>query len=181
MNWNKGRVINLIIISMVVFVFNAVYFPIISTREEATEAPRITENNLDIDILVESQTNVLSGTIEDLKIIMNKKNQGNIVIKGIDLSYSDTDNHVIYRAKTSYDFTLQDRYEETIHLQIPETYQLDKVAETDIPLDCTLVIYYEDDGIEECIYTSLNMRVFDSFLEQENTERVFNNEPVAIT
>lgn len=177
--WMQGY--NLIIISLIVFLFSTVYNPIISSQADLPVNPNISENGQDIDLIIESPTNVLSGTVEDLKIIMNKKTQRNIVIKAIDLSYIDYDSHVLYKTSTAYDFTLQDRYEETIHLRIPETYQLDKIAETDIPLDCTLVVYYEDDGFDYCLYTSINMRVYDRFLENENAERRHNNEPEAIT
>jgi len=177
--WSQGY--NLIIICLLVFFFNTSFFPIISTHEEVLETPSISENSQDIEVIIESPTNVLSGTVEDLNIIMTKKNQGNIVIKGIDLSYINTYNDVIYKTRTTYDFTLQDRYEETIHLRIPETYQLEKIAETDIPLECTFVVYYEADGVDDCLYTSVHMRVYDRFLENENTERRSNNEPAAIT
>lgn len=169
---------NLVVSLLLVFLFSEVYYPIVISPVEPVTPPAI---NSDIQVLVESPSNVLSGTTADIKIIMNNPERLNIVVKGIEYRFSDNDYDNIYVSKTSLDFELWDHHETMLQIRIPEIYQLDKIAETDIPVSCTVVVQYEHDGVEEWTYTSYNMNIYDRFLETENTEREFNNEPVAIT
>ncbi len=169
---------NLVISLVLVILFNGIYYPIIATPIEQVENPVL---DSDIQLMVDSPPNVLSGTFTDIKIIMNNQRGTNIVVKGIEHSFHDSDSDMIYTVKTSLDFELWDYYETTIQLRVPESYQLDKIAETDIPVMCTVIVRYEENGVEEWVYTSYNMQLFDRFLDTENTERLFNNEPIAIT
>jgi hypothetical protein len=169
---------NLVISLILVILFNGVYYPIITTPQEPSESPVL---DSDIQLMVESPSNVLSGTMEDIKIMMKNPEGANIIVTGIEYRFNDYDLENIYTEKTTLDIKLWDYYETTIKMRIPETYQLDKIAETDIPVTCTVVVHYEENGVKEWTYTSYNMRLYDRFLDTENTERLFNNEPIAIT
>ncbi|MCW4014412.1 MAG: hypothetical protein NWF07_15695 [Candidatus Bathyarchaeota archaeon] len=169
---------NLILSVVLVILFNTVYYPIISTPQEPTE-PIVIDS--DIQLMIESPTNVLSGTVADVKIMMSNPEGANIVVKGIEYRFNDHDSEKIHTQKTTLNIELWDQHETIIQLRIPEIYQLDKIAETDIPVTCTIIVRYEENGAEEWMYTSYNMRIYDRFLDTENTERLFNNEPIAIT
>jgi len=170
---------NFVIIGFLLILFNQTYHPAILTG--VIETPRTVSNHIDIMVTVETPTNVLSGTMADIKVIMNNPKKMNIIIKSIEFSYGDYDMSTLYKSSSMYELELHDSYEAYLQVPIPEIYQLYRVSETDIPLSCTVAIRYCEDGVEEWTYTSYNMQVFDRFLDTENTERVFNGEPVAIT
>ena len=171
---------NLVIIGFLLILFNQVYHPTIIT-DVTVDTPRTIANHEDIMVTVETPINVLSGTVADIKVIMNNPKKMNIIIKSIEFSYGDFDMSTLYKSSSIYEFELHDSYEAYLQVPIPEIYQLYRVSETDIPLSCTVAIRYTEDGLEQWDYTGYNMQVLDRFLDTENTERTSNGEPVAIT
>lgn len=176
-----SKVHNLFIICLLIFLFNQVYYPIISPRNSVNEKQRIVPNYSVIGVIVETPINVLSGTVADIKIKMSNPNYGNIIIKDIIYTFSDYDSDTLYTSKIMCELALHDSYETNLQVRMPEVYQLYRISETDVPLTCTVAVRFTENGVEEWVYTSYNIRVFDRFLDTENTERIFNSEPMAIT
>ena len=167
-------------LGFLLILFNQVYHSTIMT-DLTVDTPRMIVNHEDVMVIVETPINVLSGTMADIKVIMNNPKKMNIIIKSIEFSYGDYGMSALYKTSSMHELVLHDSYEAYLQVPIPEIYQLYRISETDIPLSCTVAIRYAEDGVEEWTYTSYNIQVFDRFLDTENTERVFNGEPVAIT
>ena len=169
---------NLVILGFLLILVNQIYQPVV---QNAGDSPRTIVDQNDIMVSVETPTNVLSGTMADIKIIMNNPKKMAIIIKSIEFSYGDYDTSTLYKSNIMYELELHDSYEQSLRVPIPEIYQLYRISETDIPISCTVAIRYTEGGVEQWTYTSYNMQIFDRFLDTENTERVFNGEPAAIT
>jgi hypothetical protein len=169
---------NLVLSLVLVVLFNNVYYPITVASQEPFEKPTI---GTSVQLMVDSPPNVLSGTVEDIKITLKNPEKSSIIVKGIEYRFNDFDSDNLYVSKKVLEIELWDTYETMLQMRIPEIYQVDKIAETDIPVSCTFIVHYEKNGVKECAYISYNMYLYDRFLDTENTERLHNNEPVAIT